>query len=181
MKSLSDNALTKCTLWFSMTVCISAEEFPIHCKIWFVIRFICPRWIYDWKQNKPWANLKQNCHFTSDSWSWNRAVPDTILGFITYMRNIWQLLSRTHHMSAARPWKWKWSNDVEKSEIDLFWCLSMTNNVKSCKKSMEESKLSDLVFLQWDVRSSVLKTPKNTKTRETKMQITQFFEKVWPI
>ena len=41
------------------------------------------------------------------------------------------------------------------------------------KKSMEVSKLSDLVFLQWDVRSSVLKTPKNTKTRETKTQITQ--------
>ena len=37
------------------------------------------------------------------------------------------------------------------------------------------------MFLQWDVRSSVLKTPKNTKTRETKTQITQFFENVWPI
>ena len=46
------------------------------------------------------------------------------------------------------------------------------------KKSMEGSKLSDSVFLQWDVRSSVLKTPKNTKTRETKTQITQHFEKV---
>ena len=56
--------------------------------------------------------------------------------------------------------------------------ISMTNNVKSCKKSMEGSKLSDSVFLQWDVRSSVLKTPKNTKTRETKTQITQHFEKV---
>jgi len=41
---------------------------------------------------------------------------------------------------------------------------------------MEESKLSDLVFLQWDVRSSVLKTPKNTKTRETKTQITQILK-----
>jgi hypothetical protein len=49
------------------------------------------------------------------------------------------------------------------------------------KKSMEGSKLSDSVFLQWDARSSVLKRPKNTKTRETKTQITQFFEKVWPI
>ena len=42
---------------------------------------------------------------------------------------------------------------------------------------MEESKLSDSVFLHWDVRSSVLQTPKNTKTRETKTQITQNFEK----
>ena len=44
-------------------------------------------------------------------------------------------------------------------------------------KSMEESKLSDLVFLQWDVRSSVLKTLKNTKTRETKTQITQILKR----
>ena len=47
---------------------------------------------------------------------------------------IWQLLSRTHYMSPVRAWKWKWSNGVEKSESDLFWCISMTNNVKSCKK-----------------------------------------------
>ena len=45
---------------------------------------------------------------------------------------------------------------------------------------MEESKLSDLVFLQWDVRSSVLKTPKNTKTRETKTQITQTLKRYDP-
>ena len=32
------------------------------------------------------------------------------------------------------------------------------------KKSMEGSKLSDSVFLQWDARSSVLKRPKNPKT-----------------
>ena len=44
---------------------------------------------------------------------------------------IWQLLSWTHHLSAARAWKWKWSNGVEKSETGLFWCISMTNNVKS--------------------------------------------------
>ena len=41
---------------------------------------------------------------------------------------IWQLLSRTHYMSPVRAWKWKWSNGVEKSESDLFWCISMTNN-----------------------------------------------------
>ena len=35
--------------------------------------------------------------------------------------------------------------------MDLFWCISMTNNVESCKKSMEGSKLSDSVFYnaQW--------------------------------
>ena len=28
----------------------------------------------------------------------------------------------------ARGWKWKWSNSVKTSEMDLFWCISMTNN-----------------------------------------------------
>ena len=46
---------------------------------------------------------------------------------------------------------------------------------------MEESKLSDSVFLQWDVRSSVLKTQKNTKTRQTKTPVTQFFQIIRPI
>ena len=40
-------------------------------------------------------------------------------------------LRSTLHMSPGNGWKW--SNDVEKSEMDLFWCISMTNNVKSCK------------------------------------------------
>ena len=59
---------------------------------------------------------------------------------------------------------------VKLTYFDAYLWQTMWNHAK---KSMEESKLSDLVFLQWDVRSSVLKTPKNTKTRETKTQITQ--------
>ena len=62
--------------------------------------------------------------------------------------------------------------------FDAYLWQTMWNHAK---KSMEGSKLSDSVFLQWDVRSSVLKTPKNTKTRETKTQITPIFENVWPI
>ena len=61
---------------------------------------------------------------------------------------IWQLLSWTHHLSAVRAWKWKWSNGVEESETDLFWCISMTNNVKSCKKINGRVQISDSVFLQ---------------------------------
>ena len=40
---------------------------------------------------------------------------------------------------------------------------------------MEESKHSDSVFFQWDCAENA---KKNTKTRETNMQITQTFEKV---
>ena len=45
-----------------------------------------------------------------------------------------QRLRSTHHMSAGNGWKWEWPNGVEKSEMDLFWSISLTNNVKSCKK-----------------------------------------------
>ena len=78
---------------------------------------------------------------------------------------IWQFLSWTHHLSAARAWKWKWSNGVKKVKLTYFDAYLWQTMWNHAKKSMEESKLSDLVFLQWDVRSSVLKTPKNTKTR----------------
>ena len=46
---------------------------------------------------------------------------------------------------------------------DAYLWQTMWNHAK---KSMEVSKLSDSVFLQCDVRSSVLKTPKNTKKHQ---------------
>ena len=36
---------------------------------------------------------------------------------------------------------------LKTSEMDLFWCISMTNNVKSCKKPMEGPKISDLFLV----------------------------------
>jgi hypothetical protein len=45
-----------------------------------------------------------------------------------------QHLRRCHNMSPPTTHFWKWSDGVEKSEMDLFWCISMTNNVYSCKK-----------------------------------------------
>ena len=93
------------------------------------------------------------------------------------LRHLGQRLRSTHHMSAGNGWKWKWPNGVEKSEMDLFWCISMTNNVKLCnKKSMQDSKLSNSVFLQWDVRRSLLKT-RNTMKTET--PLTQKFLIQW--
>ena len=53
----------------------------------------------------------------------------------------------------------------------------MTNNVKSCKKINGRVQTFRFSVLQWDVRSSVLKTPKNTKTRETKPRITQILKR----
>ena len=64
-------------------------------------------------------------------------------------------------------WKGKWSSDVEKIEMDLFWCISMKG-----------SKLSDSVFSQWDVRSSLLKI---LKTKQSKTPVSHFFQILWPI
>ena len=41
---------------------------------------------------------------------------------------------------------------------------------------MEESKLSDLVSLQWDVRSSVLKTPKLEKLKRKLLNILKWYD-----
>ena len=48
-------------------------------------------------------------------------------------------------------WKWKWSSGVWKSEMSIFWCISMTKNVKSCKEFNENAQLTTSVFLQGDV------------------------------
>ena len=100
-----------------------------------------------------------------------------IIRYIRYLM-IRQLLSWTHQMSAGRAWKWKWSYGVEKSETDLFWCISMTNNVKSCKKINRRVQTFRFSVFTMGLCSN---RQKNTKTRETKTQITQNFEKVWPI
>ena len=35
---------------------------------------------------------------------------------------------------------WKWSNGVKISEMGIFWCISITNNVKSCRKFNEKAQ-----------------------------------------
>ena len=51
-----------------------------------------------------------------------------------YFVYIGRHLRRCHDMSPPNMHFWKWSNGIEKSESDLFWCKTMSNNVKSCKK-----------------------------------------------
>ena len=46
-------------------------------------------------------------------------------------------------MSPADPWKWKWSDKCRTSEISLLWCISTTNNVKSCKKFNETAQTAN--------------------------------------
>ena len=35
---------------------------------------------------------------------------------------------------------WKWSNGIKVSEMGIFWCISITNNVKSCRKFNEKAQ-----------------------------------------
>ena len=62
-------------------------------------------------------------------------VHEIKFGCHSYKPNgVWQHLRRCHDMSLPNTRFWKWSNGVKRVERDLFWCISMTNNVKSCKK-----------------------------------------------
>ena len=64
--------------------------------------------------------------------------------------SLWQGLRSTIHMSPGDGWKWKWPNVVGKSEMDLFWCISLTNNVKSCKKNQWNSSNGQLHWFPID-------------------------------
>ena len=46
-------------------------------------------------------------------------------------------------MSPADGWKWKWSNGVGKSEMSIIWCISATNNVKSCTNFKETAQTAN--------------------------------------
>ena len=58
--------------------------------------------------------------------------PLSLLDFV--LCRLGRHLRRCHNMRTPNKHFWKWSNGIEKSERDLFWCISMSNNVKSCKK-----------------------------------------------
>ena len=62
------------------------------------------------------------------------------------------------------------------SEMDIFWCISITNNVESCKKINEKVQTANFNDLTRQRQELCAENAKNTKTRETKTQITQNFE-----
>ena len=81
-------------------------------------------------------------------------------------------------MSAAGEWKWKWSNSVLKSEMGIFWCISITNNVKSYKKFDGKAQTAKFTVFAREISSTALKT---WKTRKTKTWITQNFQILYHI
>ena len=86
--------------------------------------------------------------------------------------------SITLQMIAAGEWKWKWSNSVLKSEMGIFWCISITNNVKSYKKFDGKAQTAKFTVFAREISSTALKT---WKTRKTKTWITQNFQILYHI
>ena len=80
----------------------------------------------------------------------------------------WQLLSITLDLNSKVGWKWKWSNGAgkRKSEMSIIWCISITNNVKSCKKINETAQTANFTDLPLNFCGN---GPKWTKTMETQM------------
>ena len=67
--------------------------------------------------------------------------------------------------------------ELKGTYFDAYIWQTMWNHAK---KSMEELKLPDSVFLQGDGRSSGLKTLKTAKTMKTKTPVSQIFQILWP-
>ena len=52
------------------------------------------------------------------------------------------VFSITISLGFKNPWKWKWSNEVEKNEMNMVWCIYITNNVKTYKKLNEIAQMA---------------------------------------
>ena len=128
----------------------------------------------EWKDNKREAqnDISPNCTF----------APVNILGL--QLRDV-----KSYDMKPDEGSNWVRQGDESESAkivlkqvkwtfIYAYLWQTMWNHAK---KSMEGPKLSDSVFYNGTPGALCWKRPKNTKTWETKTQITQFFEKVWPI
>ena len=66
---------------------------------------------------------------------------------VQWMENvIWQGIRSMTRFCSKIGWKWKWSEKCRKSEISLIWCISTTNNVKSCKKFNETAQTANFTY-----------------------------------
>ena len=76
---------------------------------------------------------------------------------------MWRLLSGIHHMSAGNEWKWKWSNGVGQSEMDLFWCISRSFFKLNLKTSLGRNEQKNCALYTYDVVSRVEAGPSSTQ------------------
>ena len=91
----------------------------------------------------------------------------------------WQLLSITLDLNSKVGWKWKWSNGAgkRKSDMSIIWCISITNNVKSCKKkSMKQLKRPTSLISHWFPVEMVHNGPKLCKRKRFFLRLEHFSE-----
>ena len=84
--------------------------------------------------------------------------------FLEWCVRVWQGLRSMTRFCSKIGWKWKWSEKCRKNEISLIWCISTTNNVKSCKKINETAETAN--FTDFPLSSCEYR-PKWTKTMQT--------------
>ena len=74
-------------------------------------------------------------------------LPFFLLLFI--LCSCWRILRHSVRMSLgicpAEPRNWKWPNCDGKSEMSIFLCISITNNVKTCKKFNESTQTTNFI------------------------------------
>ena len=63
------------------------------------------------------------------------------------MTYIWQGSRMRLGFTARVGQIWKWSNGVKISEMGIFWCISITNNVEPCKKINEKAQTTNFSVL----------------------------------
>ena len=56
---------------------------------------------------------------------------------------VWRTLRSGIRFSAKAGRKWMWSNGARQGVFDLFWCISITTNVKSYKKIDERAQTAN--------------------------------------
>ena len=56
-------------------------------------------------------------------------------------------------------------NGVKKSEMNLFWCISITSNVKACKKFNERAQTANFSYLSRLRQELYAENPKNMENK----------------
>ena len=75
-------------------------------------------------------------------WCLGFMSPGCVLTSCLYVL-VWQGFRSMTRFCSKIGWKWKWSDKCRKSEISLIWCISTTNNMKSCKKFNETAQTAN--------------------------------------
>ena len=75
-----------------------------------------------------WKVSSAPYHIPIHGRAWLRAI-------FTLSRYLWHSVRMSLGICPAEPRNWKWPNGVGNSEMSIILCISITNNVKTCKKS----------------------------------------------